>query len=392
MQVSDGVSGSTGALNQLRNAASRWVFSPLQGMTLNRWSRIVGDSGIRIHPAYWPRAALTGLAAMINSAEARREERDYGERVRSTEAREPLFILGHYRSGTTHLHNLMSVDPRFAFANYYQANFPCTFLTSEGFGSRLDFLSPRKRPHDEVRMGLGTPAEDELALCADTLLSPHMSWHFPARNGHYRRYLTLREADAAEREHWKSSLRRFVQKLTVRYGRPIVLKSPCHTARVPLILETFPDARFVHIHRDPFTVYQSTRHMEVKVGPLYQFQRRDLVGLEDDILWRYRRMYDAYLEDRKRIPGGRLTEIPYDRLTRDPIGTLRSVYEALDLPAFDVARPLVERYLSTVNGYKTNRYAPLEPRLETRIATEWRPSFDEWGYPDGSRIRLSVSG
>jgi len=386
------VTSSTGALNQMRNAASRWVFSPLQGMTLSRWSRIVGDNRITIHPEYWPRAALTGLASMVNSLQAKREERDYGERVRATEVREPLFILGHYRSGTTHLHNLLSVDPRFASPNYYQANFPGTFLSSEAIGSRLDFLTPRKRPHDEVPMGLGTPAEDELALCVDTLLSPHMSWHFPARNGHYRRYLTLGDVAPDEKESWKSALKRFARKLTLKYGTRLVLKSPCHTARIPLILETFPDARFVHIHRDPYTIFQSTRHMEVKVGPLYQFQRRDLVGLDDDILWRYRRMYDAYLEDRDLIPGERLTEVSYEGLTRDPVGTLRFVYEALDLPDFEEARPRVERYLSTVNGYRTNLYESLEPQLMRRIATEWRPSFDEWGYSDGSRARVSASG
>jgi hypothetical protein len=376
----------------MRNAASRWVFSPLQGMTLSRWSRILGDSRITIHPEYWPRAALTGLASLLNSVQAKREEREFGERVRATEVREPVFILGHYRSGTTHLHNLMSVDPRFAFANYYQSNFPGTFLSSESMGSRLDFLTPRKRPHDEVKMGLGTPAEDELALCVDTLLSTHMSWHFPARNGHYRRYLSLRDADPDERETWKGSLKKFAQKLTVKYGKRLVLKSPCHTARVPLILETFPDARFVHIHRDPYTVYQSTRHMEVKVGPLYQFQRRDLLGLDDDILWRYREMYESYLEDRERIPDGRLTEVSYEQLTRDPVGTLRFIYDAIDLRDFETARPEVERYLSAVNGYRTNVYEPLEPQLERRIATEWRPFLEEWGYSNGSRARVSTTG
>jgi hypothetical protein len=132
--------------------------------------------------------------------------------------------------------------------------------------------------------------------------------------------------------------------------------------------------------------------MEVKVGPLYQFQRRDLAGLDDDILWRYRKMYDAYLDDRDRIAGGRLTEVSYERLTRDPVGTLRFVYETLDLPDFEVARPVVERYLAVVNGYRTNIYESLEPQLKKRIATEWSPSFDEWSYTDGSRFRASASG
>ena len=43
----------------------------------------------------------------------------------------PLFILGIWRSGTTHLHNLFAQDDRFAFANNYQVCFPRTFLTME---------------------------------------------------------------------------------------------------------------------------------------------------------------------------------------------------------------------------------------------------------------------
>jgi hypothetical protein len=356
-------------------------------MTLHRWLRILRDGRITIHPAYWPRAALTGLASLVNSLQAKREERDWGAQVRATEVREPLFVLGHYRSGTTYLHNLLSVDPRFAFPNYYQAVFPATFLSSEASGSRLGFLTPRKRPYDDVRLGLDAPAEDELALCADTLLSPHMSWHFPTRDGYRRRYLTLRDAGSAEREAWKGSLRRFAQKLILKSGRRLVLKSPCHTARVPLILETFPDARFVHIHRDPFAVFRSTRHMEIEVGPLYQYQERDLTGLDDDILWRYRRMYDAYLEDRDRIPAGRLTEVAYEDLVRDPVGTLRSVYESLALPDFEEARASVERYVASLESFRTNRHGSLEPRLVRRIATEWGAAFAEWGYPDAGRRR-----
>jgi len=74
------------------------------------------------------------------------------------------------------------------------------------------------------------------------------------------------------------------------------------------------------------------------------------------------------------------------------VDTLRFVYETLDLPDFEVARPVVERYLSAVNGYRTNIYDTLEPQLMKRIATEWRPTFDEWRYTDGSRVRVSASG
>lgn len=379
-------------LESVRRVMSRWLVSPLQGITLRSWWRVLADDRIAIHPEYWPRALSTGISSIVNSFHARREQRMFGARIATTEVKSPIFILGHYRSGTTHLHNLLAIDPRLAFPDYYQVNFPHTFMTTGRWGRRLGFLAPRKRPYDKVAVGLGVPAEDELALCVETLLSPHMGWHFPEQAHRYRKYLTLRSAQPRERARWRRSLLDLARKLSLNHGgRTLVLKSPCHTARVPLILETFPDARFVHIHRDPFRVFQSTHNMELRVGPLFQFQRRDLSGLDDHILWRYRTMYEAFLEDRARIPEGRLTEIAYRDLVLDPVGVLRRVYRDLDLPDFENARPRVERYLAELNGYETNVFPPLDARTRRRVAKEWGPLAAVWRYRTEAP-RLSASG
>jgi hypothetical protein len=365
---------------RVRTFLSRWLFNPLQGTTLDAWCRILVENRLRVHPAYWPRAALTTATAVRNSVRAGLAERRLSSEVAMVEVPPPVFVLGHYRSGTTHLHNLLATDERLAYAGYYECSFPRTFLATEA--SRLGAeLIPRRRPHDAVSLGLEAPAEDELAICAETGLSPHLAWHFPSNADHYDRYLTLREASPEERERWKAALVALVQRLTWRHGKPVVLKSPCHTARIPLILEAFPDARFVHIHRDPYRVFQSTRHMELKVRPLFQFQVPDLRDLDDRILRRYRVMYDAFFEDRALIPPEHFVEVGYDDLSRDPIAVLRAVYRALALPDFDVTRPVAERYLASLSSYRTNRYESLPPHQRLRVATEWRRSFDAWGYP-----------
>jgi len=383
--------GEEQALYGFREALHHWVVSPLQGVTFPTWRRIVTDPRIEIDPRYRPRILATGLASLVNSLQARIEERRFGGRARSVRVEAPVFILGHYRSGTTHLHNLLAVDSRFAFSNYYQATFPNTFLTTERIGSRLGFLSIDKRPHDDVALGVGAPAEDEIALCSDTLLSPHMGWHFPKRAGDYERYLTFRDVTRDERERFKQSMARFARKLTLKYDRPLVFKSPCHTARIRLILETFPDARFIHIHRDPFTVFQSTRNMERKVGPLFQFQRRDLSLIDEAILSRYRRTYAAYLEDRGLIPPARLVELSYESLTRDPLRALQTLYAHHGFPPFESVRADVKRYLSGINGYRTNEYGRLEPGLAERIVREWGPFFGEWVHAGGASPRIPAS-
>ncbi|UCF67690.1 MAG: sulfotransferase [Acidobacteriota bacterium] len=357
------------------------MFSPLQGARLRGWLRVLRDNHFRVHPAYWGRAALTTISNAINTALARREQRKFGARLRGIRAERPLFVLGHYRSGTTHLHLLLCCDPDVGYPNYYQTCFPSTFLTTEpSSSSLLRHVTPRKRPQDDVDVRLDLPSEDELALCADTFLSPHMSWHFPARAEEYDDYLTFESASKTECRRWKRSLDAFSRKLTLKYGRRLVFKSPCHTARVKMLLELFPDARFVHIHRHPYDVFRSTRHMERKVRPLLQYQMPASDGLDERILRRYETMYEAFFRSRELIPPGRLTEVSYADLMADPLATARGIYEALGLSGFASARPAMERYLDSVAGFRKSELPPLDRGAKKKVSQCWARSFETWGY------------
>jgi Sulfotransferase family len=139
---------------------------------------------------------------------------------------------------------------------------PHTFLSTERWATPvLDRRVVRRRNRDEMALGAGVPSEEEFASCTMTGLSPYMGWCFPGDGAIYDRYLTFREVRESEVVRWEHALMTFLKKLTVRYGRPLVLKSPPHTARIRLLLGLFPDARFVHIRRDPYVVFRSTRHM-----------------------------------------------------------------------------------------------------------------------------------
>jgi len=159
-----------------------------------------------------------------------------------------------------------------------------------------------------------------------------------------------------------------------------VLKSPPHTARIGLLLGLFPDARFVHIGRDPYVVFCSTRHLIRAMQPLYHLREGPIQDGDDQILGVYTEMYDAYFEQRRLISGGRLCEVAFEDLERDPIGVVGSIYEALGLSGFESVWPRLEDYLVTIAGYRKNRLDELPEPLRHRIAHEWRRSFDEWGY------------
>src|SRR5262245_35311730 len=157
----------------------RRLFSVFAGMKAGDWLRLLEENDYAIDVAHWPRAALITLGVLSNSDQARIEERQYGQAIAAAEVPPPLFVLGHWRSGTTHLHNLLCLDRRFAYANNFQTAFPHTFLTSEDkFTALTAFLLPERRPQDNVRVEIGIPQEDEFGLCTATLCSPYLGWMF----------------------------------------------------------------------------------------------------------------------------------------------------------------------------------------------------------------------
>lgn len=365
----------------MRDLISRHLFSPLQGMTFRVWRPLVGPRGRAVDAPYWPRAAFQTALSISNQATAAREEARFGARIDAAEVPPPVFILGHWRHGTTHLHNLLALDPQFAFPTLFQTLYPQTFLTTEATIPRLgSVLLMRRRPHDNVALSFSVPNEDELALCVDSALSPYLSWALPRQAAFHDRFLSFREATDDERTRWRTSLLRFLKKLTLRYGRPLVLKSPPHTARIALLLDLFPKARFIHIRRDPSAVFRSTQHMYATTMCYWQLQRPATPGFDDRIIAQYQAMYAAFFEERTLIGPGQYCELGYEDLVRDPIGQVAAIYEALGLAGFANTRPRLEDYLASIEGYQRNTHPVLPEPQRERIAREWGRCFAEWGY------------
>ncbi len=351
------------------------------GITPATWLRVLRDNAFAIDRPYWPRAVAVTAGALPNALFAGWEALAYRRRIANAGVDPPLFILGVWRSGTTLLHNLLAQDDRFAYANNYQTAFPGSFLTTESTCARLiGFFLPDRRPQDGVAIGVGEPQEEDFAFCSLTGRSICMEWVFPRAADHYHRYLTLREATAAEVAEWKSTLAEFVRKLSFKYKRPLILKSPANTARIRLLLELFPDARFVHIHRNPYDVFQSTRHTHQKITPWVTLQRPEIDNRDDQILRLYRDTYDAFFEERSLIPAGQFCELGFAELETDPIGQVRGIYQRLGLPEFEYVEPRLRRYVQSLVGYKKNAFPELSAVERTRVARECQRSFEEWGY------------
>lgn len=306
----------------------------------------------------------------------------YGRKIRRTKlVEDPVFVLGHWRSGTTLLHELLVSDPRHTYPDTYASFCPNHFLFSRSWIAWwLGIFLPPKRPMDNMLVHWDAPQEDEWALCNMGIPSPYLTLVFPNHGPQFQEYLDLRNLDPKALAEWKQAFSWFLQALTLQSPKRIVLKTPLHTARVGVLLEMFPKARFVHIVRDPYALFPSTMKTWQRLYRYHGLQVPHYEGLEEHVFKTLIRMYEAFEEDRKQIPADRLCEVRYEDLVRDPVGQMERIYTSLDLGDFATARPAVEAYADRTRDYQVNRHE-LSPELRAQIAQRWRTYFHRYGYP-----------
>jgi len=304
----------------------------------------------------------------------------------------PVFIIGHWRSGTTLLHELMVLDERHIYPDSYQCFAPNHFLISEWVATRLfGFLMPKQRPMDNMAMGWKRPQEDEFALCALGQPSPYWTIAFPNHPPQFQEYLDLKQVPPKAVASWQRTLLRFMRHLSFRRSdKRLILKSPTHTARVRVLLDLFPNARFIHIVRDPYTVYASTVNLWKKMYQAQGLQRPKFEGLEEYVFNTFLQMYDAFEGDRHLLNDSQFYEIRYEDLVADPVGQLRAIYQQLDLGDIQPALPAIEQYLEETGDYKTNRYQ-ITDELRAQVTHRWARYIQQFGYRDAETTAQASS-
>lgn len=292
----------------------------------------------------------------------------------------PLFVIGHWRSGTTHLQNLMSLDENFTYPTAYQASFPHHFVFSLKGTRIFDLVAPKKRPMDNMAFSANVPHEDEFALAADATVSPYMRMLFPVTGDNGYSELDPRRLSKEALELWKKSLVRFLKKVALADDGRLVLKSPPHLGRVGTLLELFPEAQFIHIVRDPYTVYMSTHKLWRNTFSYGHLQIPPPELLDEIILSWYTELFDLFERDRHLIPEGSLHQMKFEDLEQNPLESLEKVYGDLRLPGFDRFRKTADEYLSSIRDYKKNEYEIADATRE-KVSRRWRRSFERYGYP-----------
>lgn len=356
-----------------------WAARFWHGMRLGTWMGVLARNRFRVHPLRWGLATTVTTASVTNSLAAPLQSAIYGRRIRETEIKDaPIFIIGHWRSGTTLLHELMVLDERFTYPTTLECFIPTDFMTISWMVRRMRFLLPAQRPMDNMITGWERPQEDEFALMNMGVLSPYLKMAFPNEPRDYLDHLDL-NLPADELAKWKATLLWFLKTITFRTPKRIVLKSPPHTARVKTLLEMFPDARFVHIVRDPYVLFASNVKLWKTLYKFQGLQEPRYAGLEDYVFTCFEHMYRAFEAARDLVPADHMYEVRYEDLIRDKVGQMRSMYEHLQLGGFDALLPQLEEYLTSVKDYQTNRY-DIDPVLREKIDRRWGPFMQRYGY------------
>ena len=350
-------------------------------MTLPVWLRLLSRNRFAVAPGHWLAALGITAVSLANSLFALLQSLLLGRCLARTEIREPpIFILGHWRSGTTLLQQLFALDDRFAFPTAYECFAPKSALVTGWFVTRwLKFLYPARRPMDNMAAGPAEPHEDEFALCSLGLPSPYAQLAFPNRP-QGTELLDFEGVPPAEVGRWQTGLMRFLRQVTWRAGgKPLVLKSPTHTARVRLLLAAFPGARFVHIVRNPQRVFPSTVWLWKSLHAVHGLQQASDGGLEETVFRGLNRMYRAFWKQQPEIPPGQFCEVHYEDLVRDPVSQMERIYETLKLGPFDRVERKIERYFVERQSYQTNRF-DLSPEMAAEIAHRWSEFGHVYGY------------
>ena len=357
---------------------------------LSTWIRLLWENG-GAAPAYWGRMIglllTTSLVVPFRIVERLR----YGREVARTKVEKPpVFVIGFPRSGTTHLHNMLSRDPQFGVVTNFQAAVPTFFLIGRGWLKRqMARVVPATRPMDNVAVSPDSPQEEEIALAN----SSHMSWlhhfSFPLRADEYLdRYVLMKGLTPKETSRWAHAFMTVVRKATLAAsGRQLVLKSPVNTGRISHLLRLFPDAKFIHIVRNPYTVFLSLMHLYGKFIPAHQLQVVDIADMADHALRLYQAMMRKYLEDRQSIPPGNFSEVRFEELEARPLEELERIYADLGLSGWESAQAHIEPYCRTLSGYRKNAFH-LDAAVADRLLEEWRFAFEVWPYePPAQRIQ-----
>ncbi|HCW10828.1 sulfotransferase family protein [Bacteroides fragilis] len=339
--------------------------------------------GREIDAAYTGKYRLTKAVCRLLSTLAPLQDKRY-EKLLANKPLEhdPVFILGHWRSGTTFVHNVFSCDSHFGYNTTYQTVFPHLMMWGQPFFKKnMSWLMPDKRPTDNMELAVDLPQEEEFALANMMPYTYYNFWFLPRYQQEYAdKYLLFDTISEAELKVFEETFTKLIKiSLWNTQGTQFLSKNPPHTGRVKELVKMFPNAKFIYLMRNPYTVFESTRSFFTNTIQPLKLQDITPAELENNILSIYAKLYHKYEADKQFIPEGNLMEVKFEDFEADAMGMTENIYHALDIPGFAEARGSIEKYVGGKKGYKKNKYK-YDDRTVQLVQDHWDFALNQWDY------------
>jgi len=371
------------AFDQLTEKSLLVTKEPLAGADLKTIFQLLKQNKFHVSIPYFPRLIYSLFLSSVLSPFRYKDNRFMKKMADQIKIEnDPVFLLGHWRGGTTYLHNMLSKDDRFGFFSTFDAYVPGVCIRSESLLKGIVARSlPKKRPMDDVKMGADLPQEEEYGLGGLSVYSYYHGWCFPQNMDLYDCFVCLDDVSSKVILDFKRKYLYLLKKATIKNkGKRLLLKNPSNTARVKLLLELFPDAKFVHIHRNPFHQYLSMVRFMKKVIPLYCLQNPPPFELvEEHIFNMYERMYKKYLSERELIPKGNLVEVTYENFVDDPLPELERIYRELGFSGYNSVEKRFHAYMLAQFEIHPRKYIISED-VRKKVVSHWKFAFDAFDY------------
>lgn len=339
----------------------------LAGVQFRMLFRMIRRYGLSLHPRYFFRFLFLLQNSVWASFFAWKDKIHFGKKTKAHPVpSNPVFIIGHWRTGSTYLHQLMSLDQRLSAPSLFQTAQPNGYMSAyRYFRPVMNLFLGKTRPFDNVKSGIDEPQEDEFALVRMCGFSPLLGLVFPDSQKFFLGTgAGFLPEGGGETEKWREALQEFVRKLSWSSGRRVLLKNPFHSFRIPELYRMFPDAKFIHICRNPLDVVPSAARMWSVVGRQNSLKPGWKNPDFEDVSGLLNRLLTKVEEDAALLPRGSFYQLRYEDLVSNPVGSLQNVYRALGLEFDECLKENILKFTRSNAEFKKGSYRLSEKEKE----------------------------
>ena len=301
--------------------------------------------------------------------------------ILARDIKQPVFIIGMPRTGTTILHALLHEDPSHRSPLAWECLLPYPLPSPENFHDNPNLKTIEKEfgqlfklvPDFQKKhhMSAVSPQEclgitmydfNSFQTCAQVYIPSYLKWF-------------MDEADRSRTMRFHKTFLQYLESGGVT-GERWLLKSPVHLMRLDAIFEVYPDARIIMTHRHPSKVVASAASLISSVRSLYSDHEDEFrTGKEQAEFWNS--SFNRFLESRTRIDKeDQIIDLKFEDFVQDQMKTVRSIYEHFGWTLTENVEHKMKKFLELnpkdkhgVHNYSLDKFGLTENGIETQYRT-----------------------